>query len=167
MTNGIFFDIMILYNWKKIKKEANSKVSDILTILHILTYKLPPVNRKDRIYKYWQKSFHGNSFLVNPEPLFIQRRLYSDTEIAQYAGIASLRNYFTPIAADRSCGIGNIGIQTLSPHLLAERLFKEFKIFTVAIDYANVKGCRITPNVFTSTEELDEFVNAMKSLAKA
>ncbi|MEK9851666.1 MAG: aminotransferase class V-fold PLP-dependent enzyme, partial [Flavobacteriaceae bacterium] len=73
----------------------------------------------------------------------------------------------TPIAADRSCGIGNIGIQTLSPHLLAERLFKEFKIFTVAIDYANVKGCRITPNVFTSTEELDEFVNAMKSLAKA
>ena len=94
MTSGIFFDIMILYNWKKIKKEANSKVSDILTILHILTYKLPPVNRKDRIYKYWQKSFHGNSFLVNPEPLFIQRRLYSDTEIAQYAGIASLRSLF-------------------------------------------------------------------------
>jgi len=73
----------------------------------------------------------------------------------------------TPIAADRSCGIGNIGIQTLSPHLLAERLFKEFKIFTVAIDYANVKGCRITPNIFTSIKELDEFVNAMKSLAKA
>ena len=93
MTSGIFFDIMILYNWKKIKKEANSKVSDILTILHILTYKLPPVNRKDRIFKYWQKSFHGHSFLVNPEPLFIQRRLYSDKELVQYAGIASLRNY--------------------------------------------------------------------------
>ena len=85
---------MILYNWKKIKREANSKVSDILTILHILTYRLPPVNKNDRIYKYWQKSFHGTSFLVNPEPLFIQRRLYSDKEIAQYAGIASLRNYF-------------------------------------------------------------------------
>lgn len=94
MTSGIFFDIMILYNWKKIKKEANSSVSDILTILHILTYRLPPVNRKDRIYKFWQKSFYGNSFLVNPEPLFIQRRLYSDKEIAQYAGIASLRNLF-------------------------------------------------------------------------
>ena len=82
MTSGIFFDIMILYNWKKIKREANSKVSDILTILHILTYRLPPVNKNDRIYKYWQKSFHGTSFLVNPEPLFIQRRLYSDKEIA-------------------------------------------------------------------------------------
>ena len=85
---------MLLYNWKKIKKESNGNVKDILTILHILTYKLPPVNRHDRIYKFWQKSFHGYSFLVNPEPLFIQRRRYSDSEIAQYAGIASLRNYY-------------------------------------------------------------------------
>ena len=43
----------------------------------------------------------------------------------------------------------------------------EFKIFTVAIDYANVKGCRITPNVFTNTEELDTFIVAMKTLASA
>ena len=85
---------MLLYNWKKIKKESNGNVKDILTILHILTYKLPPVNRHDRIFKFWQKSFHGDSFLVNPEPLFIQRRRYSDSEIAQYAGIASLRNYY-------------------------------------------------------------------------
>lgn len=85
---------MLLYNWKKIQKESNGNVKDILTILHILTYKLPPVNRHDRIYKFWQKSFHGHSFLVNPEPLFIQRRRYSDSEIAQYAGIASLRNYY-------------------------------------------------------------------------
>ena len=85
---------MLLYDWKKIKKESDGNVKDIMTILHILTYKLPPVNRHDRIYKFWQKSFHGHSFLVNPEPLFIQRRRYSDSEIAQYAGIASLRNYF-------------------------------------------------------------------------
>ena len=85
---------MILFNWEKIKKESNGKVGDILTILHILTYKLPPVNRKDRIFKFWQKSFYGHSFIANPEPLFIQRRRYSDSEIAQYAGIASLRNYF-------------------------------------------------------------------------
>jgi hypothetical protein len=85
---------MLLYDWKKIKKESNGNVKDIMTILHILTYKLPPVNRHDRIFKFWQKSFHGDSFLVNPEPLFIQRRRYSDSEIAQYAGIASLRNYY-------------------------------------------------------------------------
>jgi len=31
---------------------------------------------------------------LRPEALFIQRTRYSDKEIAQYAGIASLRNYF-------------------------------------------------------------------------
>ena len=85
---------MLFYNWEKVKRESNGSVKDILTILHILTYKLPPVNRYDRIYKFWTKSFQGDSFLVNPEALFIQRRRYSDSEIAQYAGIASLRNYF-------------------------------------------------------------------------
>jgi hypothetical protein len=86
---------MIFYNWKKIKRESKGKVGDIVTILYILTYrKEPPINRKDRRFKFWTKSFHGDSFLVNPEPLFIQRNRYSDTEIAQYAGIASLRNHF-------------------------------------------------------------------------
>jgi hypothetical protein len=76
-------------------KESKGKVGDIVTILYILTYrKEPPINRKDRRFKFWTKSFHGDSFLVNPEPLFIQRNRYSDTEIAQYAGIASLRNHF-------------------------------------------------------------------------
>ncbi len=85
---------MLFYNWKKIQRESKGNVSDILTILHILTYKLPPVNRHDRIYKFWTKSFYGKSFLVNPKPLFIQRRRYSDSELAQYAGIASLRSLF-------------------------------------------------------------------------
>lgn len=86
---------MILYNWKKIIKESKGKVGDIVTILYILTYrKEPPINRNDRRFKFWTKSFHGDSFLLNPEPLLIQRNKYSDVEIAQYAGIASLRNYF-------------------------------------------------------------------------
>jgi len=65
----------------------------------------------------------------------------------------------------RSCGIGNVGVANMKPEILSKRLYDEFKIFTVAIDYANVKGCRITPNVFTTTNELDSFIKAMKSLA--
>jgi selenocysteine lyase/cysteine desulfurase len=41
---------------------------------------------------------------------------------------------------------------------------KKYKIFTVAIDYANVQGCRITPNLYTTTGELDQFVNALKEM---
>ena len=67
----------------------------------------------------------------------------------------------------RSCGIGNVGVANMKPEILSKRLYDEFKIFTVAIDYANVKGCRITPNVFTTTNELDSFIKAMKSLASS
>lgn len=71
----------------------------------------------------------------------------------------------TPADPVRSCGIANVGISGMKPKRMAEVLMEEFGIFTVAIDYANVQGCRITPNVYTTTEELDRFVAAVKTLA--
>ena len=71
----------------------------------------------------------------------------------------------TPLDIDRSCGIGNVGLTNMSPSKMQDLLFKKYKIFTVAIDYANVKGCRISPNIFTSTKELDSFVEAVKELS--
>jgi selenocysteine lyase/cysteine desulfurase len=71
----------------------------------------------------------------------------------------------TPADAERSCGIANVGIRNRKPADLAETLMKQYKIFTVAIDYANVQGCRITPNLYTTPAELDLFVKAIKELA--
>ncbi len=71
----------------------------------------------------------------------------------------------TPEAPERSCGIGNVGIPHYKPSVLEKKLLEEFNIFTVAIDNAGVRGCRITPNVYTTTDELDRFINAMKVLA--
>jgi len=73
----------------------------------------------------------------------------------------------TPADASRSCGIANVGIEGILPADLAKRLMTEHKVFTVAIDYANVRGCRITPNLYTTTQELDSFVLALKTLASA
>ena len=73
----------------------------------------------------------------------------------------------TPADASRSCGIANVGIEGILPADLAKRLMTEHKVFTVAIDYANVRGCRITPNLYTTTKELDSFVLALKTLASA
>jgi len=70
----------------------------------------------------------------------------------------------TPIDPKRACAIANVGIKGMAPGLLAERLLKEYKIYTVAIDVANVHGCRITPNVFTSPKELDVLVKALLEL---
>ena len=71
----------------------------------------------------------------------------------------------TPEDIDRSCGIGNVGLTNMSPSQMSKVLFEKYKIFTVAIDYANVKGCRISPNIFTTTNELDQFVSAVKEMA--
>jgi selenocysteine lyase/cysteine desulfurase len=71
----------------------------------------------------------------------------------------------TPKESYRACGIANVGIKNIKPAELAKRLMDDYKIFTVAIDFANVHGCRITPNVFTLTEELDDFVHALKEMA--
>lgn len=68
----------------------------------------------------------------------------------------------TPADSARACGIANVGIKGMKPADLAKTLLEKYKIFTVAIDYANVHGCRITPNIYTSLEELDKFVEALK-----
>ena len=71
----------------------------------------------------------------------------------------------TPLAFTKSFGIGNVGIKNMPPKIMAEKLLDEFKIFTVAIDYANVKGCRITPNIYSSIDEIEVFIDAIKKLA--
>ena len=71
----------------------------------------------------------------------------------------------TPLDIDRSCGIGNVGLTNMSPSKMEDLLFEKYKIFTVAIDYANVRGCRISPNIFTTTKELDIFVDAVKEMS--
>ncbi len=71
----------------------------------------------------------------------------------------------TPFDTERACGIGNIGLKNMSPTDMADRLMKEHKIWTVAINGPSVFGCRISPNIYTNTQELDKFVAAVKSLA--
>jgi selenocysteine lyase/cysteine desulfurase len=70
----------------------------------------------------------------------------------------------TPVDPSRSCGIANVGIKGMKPADLADRLMKEFRIYTVAIDYAGVQGCRITPNIYTTPAELDQLLQALEKL---
>ena len=71
----------------------------------------------------------------------------------------------TPADPRRSCAIANVGVRTMAPAVLAKTLLEKYKVWTVAIDTANVHGVRITPQVFTTTKELDTFVGALKEIA--
>jgi len=92
---------------------------------------------------------------------YLQR--YWSSKVRDWDGI----KVNTPTEPQRSCGIGNVGIEGMKPAEMADRLMKEHRIFTVAIDGAGVHGCRISPNVFTTIKELDIFVEALRMLAKA
>lgn len=70
----------------------------------------------------------------------------------------------TPIEPHRSCGIANVGIEGMKPSVMAKTLMDKYRIWTVAIN-GPVYGCRITPNIYTTTKELDVFVNALKEMA--
>jgi selenocysteine lyase/cysteine desulfurase len=70
----------------------------------------------------------------------------------------------TPEDKSRSCAIANVGVKSLKPGELGDVLWKKYKIYCAPIDGANVHGCRITPNVYTTTKELDVFVDALAAL---
>lgn len=70
----------------------------------------------------------------------------------------------TPSDPARSCAIANVGVKGMKPAELGEILWKKHKIYSAPIDGANVHGCRITPNVYTTTAELDQLVNAIAEL---
>jgi len=71
----------------------------------------------------------------------------------------------TPSDPKRTAGIANVGVRRMPPGELAKTLLDRYRVFTVAIDGALVKGVRVTPQVYTSLGELDAFVTALRELA--
>lgn len=70
----------------------------------------------------------------------------------------------TPADQSRHCAIGNVGIEGIEPADLAKLMLEKYKIWTVAIDRPGVRGLRITPNVYTTTKELEVFIKALTEL---
>ena len=85
---------MIYFDWKKILEATNGNVGDIITIMRIITFRITPKNYYDKTFKFYEKNFHGNSFLVNPKELLEKGRAFSDKEVAEYVGVASFRNSY-------------------------------------------------------------------------
>ena len=45
------------------------------------------------MFKFYEHNYGGRSFLLNPKELLNIGRSFSDKEVAEYAGVASFRNY--------------------------------------------------------------------------
>ncbi len=74
--------------------------------------------------------------------------------------------FHTSFDPRQSCGVGNVEIVGIEPGPLQQYLMSKKKIFTTPIVHDEFKGLRITPNVYTTTKELDRFCEAMEEVAK-
>lgn len=72
----------------------------------------------------------------------------------------------TPLSPRWGCAIGNIGIEGRKPGELDSFLFANYKIHTVGIEWENIHGVRVTPNVYTTTKNLDVLVEGIKAFLK-
>ena len=72
----------------------------------------------------------------------------------------------TPTSSDprQSCGIGLLTVEGKEPGPLADQLWEKYRILTVGIVHPQFKGLRITPNVYTTVQEIDMFCNAVEKL---
>lgn len=64
------------------------------------------------------------------------------------------------------CAIGIVSIEGISPVDLDNFFFQKFRIHTTPIDQENIKGVRITPNVYTTTKDLDTLARAVEQASK-
>jgi selenocysteine lyase/cysteine desulfurase len=64
-----------------------------------------------------------------------------------------------------SCALGNFSIDGMDPGEVASKLFSEHQIHTVSIKWENISGVRVTPHVYTTTKDLDRFVDAVLKIA--
>jgi selenocysteine lyase/cysteine desulfurase len=86
--------------------------------------------------------------------------------VDQVRGLPGFRSY-TPDNPDLAGAIANVGFGDRDAGELYNHLFKKYKIHTVPIKWEGINGVRITPNVYTLTEDLDRLVLAIKDYVRS
>lgn len=75
-------------------------------------------------------------------------------------------NVGTSLKPGFGCAIGLLQIAGKTPEEVGRYLFTDYKIHSVPIVWENINGIRITPNVYTTTKDLDVLVTAVRKLVK-
>ena len=72
----------------------------------------------------------------------------------------------TSLKPGLACGLALVQIQGIDPGALYNHLWTRHRIITTPIKHAEMEGLRITPNVYTTLEEIDLFTEAMLKVAR-
>ena len=72
----------------------------------------------------------------------------------------------TSLHPNWGCAIGTFGFQNRKASELVAQLFEKWKIHATGIEWEQTNAVRVTPNVYTTTDELDKLVRAIKKMAE-
>ena len=65
-----------------------------------------------------------------------------------------------------SCAIGNVEMIGVPTGQVVSQLWEKWRIIATPIVHAEYTGLRVTPNVYTTLEEVDTFITAMETIAR-
>jgi selenocysteine lyase/cysteine desulfurase len=71
----------------------------------------------------------------------------------------------TSLDSRYSCAIAGFSIADMKPAEIDQRLFRDYKIHVVGIDWENIQCVRVTPHVYTRLPDLDKLVYAIEEIA--
>ncbi len=72
----------------------------------------------------------------------------------------------TSLDPKMSCAIGNVEIVGVPPRALSDYLWEKHKILVAPIEHEEYQGIRVTPNVYTTLDELDYFCEVFEGVSK-
>jgi selenocysteine lyase/cysteine desulfurase len=124
---------------------------------------------------------------LGTRPFFIEQAISKAIEFYDMIGaqrkeqrLLYLKNYWmnkvkdvanvklgTSMKAGFGCAIGLVSIAGRKPAELDSFLFNNYKVHTVGIEWENISGIRVTPNVYTSTKNLDVLIEGIEKFAKS
>ncbi|MFI5156804.1 MAG: aminotransferase class V-fold PLP-dependent enzyme, partial [Chitinophagales bacterium] len=123
---------------------------------------------------------------LGTRPFFIEQAIGKAIEFYEMIGakrkeerLFYLKNYWmtrvkdnpkvklgTSMSPGYGCAIGIVAIEGRKPAELDNWLFEKYKVHAVGIEWENIHGVRITPNVYTTTKNLDVLVEGINSFSK-
>ena len=73
----------------------------------------------------------------------------------------------TPLDPALSCGIGTVQIKGIPTGDVGTKIWNDHRILATPIIHPEFEGLRVSPNVYTTLDEIDIFADAMEKLAKS
>ena len=124
---------------------------------------------------------------LGTRPFFIEQAISKAVEFHEMIGserkekrLFYLKNYWmgkvknipkvilqTSLQPQWGCAIGFVGIEGRKAEELDSFLLDKYKVHTVAIKWEGLNGIRVTPNVYTTTKNLDVLIEGITAFAKS